>query len=146
MTSSKPATILVVDDNDIDVLCFQRSFLKQGLPNQIRTAGNGREALEILRGENGHAPVEAPYVILLDLNMPRMDGFEFLGEIRNCPALKQSVVFVLTTSDDQGDLAAAYSNQIAGYFAKSRVGDDFEDLIGFLTRYLAVNEFPTPEN
>ncbi len=69
-------------------------------------ARDGVEALEILRGENGRTKLCPPYVILLDLNMPRMNGLEFLAEIRRDPALRRAVVFVLSTSDDDEDMCA----------------------------------------
>ena len=86
--------------------------------------------------------VPRPYIILLDLNMPRMGGLEFLKEVRADPGLSDSVVFVLTTSDDDADRCQAYRQHIAGYCVKSRVGADFLELTGLLKAYWRVVELP----
>ena len=90
-------TLLLVEDDDFDVMTIEREFVKQKIGNQIIRACDGQEALELL--QNGMIP--SPYVILLDLNMPRMDGFEFLNQIRADKQLSNSVVFVLTTSKEE---------------------------------------------
>ena len=83
-----------------------------------------------------------PYLILLDLNMPRMNGVEFLQALRQDEDLKQSIVFVITTSNRDEDVVAAYNEQIAGYILKSRVGEDFVNLITMLDMYWRIVEFP----
>ena len=100
------------------------------------------EALSILRGEDGHDQIDRPYMILLDLNMPRMNGIEFLEEIRGDESLRKSVVFVLTTSDSDRDILSAYDNHVASYMVKSRVGDDFMQVIKMLDHYWRVIELP----
>lgn len=79
--------------------------------------------------------IARPYLILLDLNMPRMNGFEFLEAIRNDPRHKDSVIFVLTTSDADTDRSRAYHEQVAGYMIKSQVGPQFTRLATLLNDY-----------
>ena len=126
--------VLLVDDDEIDVETVQRSFEEHQLTNPITHAKDGRQALEILRGENG-AAFPRPYVILLDINMPRMNGLEFLDELRADPQFRDSVVFVLTTSDSERDRQAAYARHVAGYMVKSRVGYGFDAVTEMMQGY-----------
>jgi CheY-like chemotaxis protein len=103
---------------------------------------DGIEALNVLRGEAGHSRLPQPYVILLDINMPRMNGLEFLHALRRDPTLKRSIVFMLTTSNRDEDKLAAYDEQIAGYLLKSRAGEDFRHVIDLLDSYGSTVEFP----
>ena len=81
--NGKPVTILLVEDDDIDAETVRRALEELKIGNPLRVARDGLEGLEILRGENGHEAIEKPYLILLDLNMPRMNGLEFLAAIRS---------------------------------------------------------------
>ena len=114
MSRGRTVSILLVDDDEVDRRAVMRSFQKHKIENPIMTARDGREALEILRGEGGDA-LERPYMILLDLRMPRMDGLEFLAELRGDPKLRDSIVFVLTTSDLEKDRTESYNYNVAGY-------------------------------
>jgi len=134
----KEITILLVEDDDVDAKGIQRSFNKRHIANQIVRASDGLEALQML--ESGK--INAPYVILLDLQMPRMNGIEFLKEIRERPKLKSTVVFVLTTSNEERDITAAYEKQIAGYFVKDDVGANFTDIIDMLEGYWKIAYLP----
>lgn len=96
MTST--VNLLLVEDDEVDVQGLKRAFAKSRIGNPITVARDGIEALEILRGENGQAKLAKPHLILLDLNMPRMNGLEFLEAIRADEDLKTSVVFMITTS------------------------------------------------
>ncbi|MEM9646794.1 MAG: response regulator, partial [Planctomycetota bacterium] len=100
-------------------------------------ASNGLEALQILRGEHPSLTVEHPYLIFLDLNMPIMNGVEFLEAIRTdeCIDIDIGIVFVLTTSDHHSDLLAAYKSQVAGYILKQDVGDACAGLAELIQRY-----------
>jgi CheY-like chemotaxis protein len=138
----KEVTFLLVEDDEVDVMHLQRSFKKLKIANPMVIANDGIEALEILRGENGQTQPGQPYIILLDLNMPRMSGLEFLEEIRNDPALKHSVIFVLTTSNDDQDKTKAYDNHVAGYIVKSEAGTSFLEALEMLDRYWRVVELP----
>lgn len=140
----KEATFLLIEDDEVDVMHLQRSFKKLKIANPMVIANDGIEALEILRGENGRAKITMPYIVLLDLNMPRMSGLEFLKEIRNDPALKQSIIFVLTTSNDDKDKTRAFDNHVAGYIVKSEAGVSFLEALEMLDRYWRIVELPTP--
>lgn len=105
-------------------------------------SGPGIEALEILRGENGRTPPSHPYLILLDLNMPRMNGFEFLEELRKNPALHSTLVFVLTTSAEEEDRVRAYGHNVAGYVLKHAPGRSFLDAVSTLDHYWKILELP----
>lgn len=139
---NKEATILLVDDDEVDILATKRAFRQKKIANHIAVAHDGIEALEILRGENGKEKLEKPFLILLDLNMPRMTGFEFLDVIREDPHLKDSIVFVLTTSNNDEDRCQAYDRNIAGYILKSNVGDNFIHAVSMLKLYWRVVEMP----
>lgn len=137
--------ILIVDDDDVDVEGVERALVTQGLTNPIRRARDGIEALDILRGTNGAEKISRPRIILLDLNMPRMNGIAFLDELREDPNLKNSVVFVFTTSQDEQDRLQAYERHIAGYITKSKAGRDFSTLAAMLDHYWQIVELPTGE-
>jgi len=140
---SKPTiNILLADDDDVDVRVVQRSFQKRQMIHPVVVARDGVEALARLRGEDGQPPLEQPLMILLDLNMPRMGGLDFLEELRRDPKLAKSIVFVLTTSDDDRDRTAAYEKHIAGYLLKTDAGRDMENHVPMLDQFLKAVQFP----
>ena len=134
--------ILLAEDDEVETEAILRAFRKQNLPNPVITAADGVEALKVLRGENGKGRLPRPFLILLDLNMPRMNGLEFLEALRQDPELKRSIVFILTTSNRDEDKLGAYDRQVAGYLLKSNMGDDFAQLTTMLNIYWQVTEFP----
>ncbi len=138
-------TVFLIDDDDVACESVFRSFKKHDIPFPIITAGDGVEALEILRGQHPDKTLSGPIVILLDLNMPRMNGFEFLQELRSDPDLSSNVVFVLTTSNDDNDRTRAYEEHIAGYMVKSTVGPQFSKLTNLLQGYRSSITFPAEE-
>jgi CheY-like chemotaxis protein len=109
---------LVIEDNELDVEKIRRSIKKLALDNPLIRARDGVEALEILRGQNGKVKLRDPYIILLDLNMPRMSGLEFLAQLRRDKQLKNAYVYVLTTSDRRKDIDATHQYNVAGYMVK----------------------------
>ena len=135
-------TVLVVEDNEIDVMCFRRSFDSCADTNQVLVAENGLVALQMLRGENGYPKVPRPYLIFLDINMPTMTGLEFLAELRRDPALSGSIVFVLTTSDDTSDIQQAYGFNVAGYILKDVLGGPQQKLCQLVQSYHEMVAFP----
>ena len=145
MSRGNPVHILLVEDDEIDIRAIRRGFAMNSIGNPITEARDGLEALEILRGENGKQAMERPFIILLDLNMPRMNGLEFLAEMREDPKLHDSIVFVLTTSDDDHDVVSAYQKNVAGYLLKSKVGEDFVHLISMLKNFVLMVQMPTQE-
>jgi CheY-like chemotaxis protein len=96
----------------------------------------------VLRGSDKNSALQRPHVILLDLNMPTMNGFEFLNEVRADPTLNDSVVFVFTTSNREADRLAAYRKNVAGYVSKAAVGEDCIDLVRMIDSYWRVVELP----
>ena len=138
----QPITILLVDDDDVDVRVVLRAFEKQRISNPVVVAHDGIEALAKLRGEDGSSALSGPILVLLDLNMPRMNGHEFLTELRSDPRLSQLLVFVLTTSNDQTDRAAAYEKNVAGYLLKSKAGQDLMAHVPLLQHFMLSVNFP----
>jgi CheY-like chemotaxis protein len=138
----KTVTILLVDDDRVDAMAVRRSFRELKIGNQIVEAHDGIAALERLRGQNGFEKVPSPCLVLLDLNMPRMGGIEFLTELRSDPALRRTLVFVMTTSAAEEDRMRAYDKNVAGYVLKHRPGQTFLDSISMLEHYWRVIEFP----
>lgn len=137
-------TVLVVDDDDVALEGVLRSFRRHEVPCRAETAGDGREALEILRGHHPRKHVSTPVIVLLDLNMPNMDGFQFLEELRADAELKRTVVFILSTSSRDQDRSRAYDEQVAGYMVKSAVGPQFVRLAQFITKYATTQNLPAP--
>ncbi|MGB0494880.1 MAG: response regulator [Kangiellaceae bacterium] len=131
-------TMLLVEDDDVDAKGIMRSFKKRKIGNKIVRARDGIDALEML--DEGKIP--PPNIILLDLQMPRMNGLEFLEKIRNDDKLKSSVVFVLTTSKADADITASYEKFVAGYFVKEDVGANFSDMIDMLEGYWKIAYLP----
>lgn len=131
-------SVLVVEDDDVDFLCVERCFRRRKLPNPIQRARDGMEALEVLKS-NG---VRRPNIILLDINMPKMDGLELLSAIRQDAQLHDLVVFMLTTSKSDSDLYQAYYHNVAGYIVKSELDQDFNMLADMLDNYWRVVFLP----
>jgi CheY-like chemotaxis protein len=98
--------------------------------------------LEILRGEHKDKRIESPFILLVDINMPRMDGIEFIKTLRSDPDLKSSTAFILSTSKREEDKAAAYELNIAGYIEKQNTGVNFLNLITMLSCYASMVELP----
>ena len=138
-----PVKFLIIDDDQVSVMAIKRALKKLKILNPVVEATDGQYALDILRKdaqENNGLP---PYLVTLDLNMPRMDGFEFLEEVRRDPTLHRAVIFVLSTSDTPNDIAAAYDKNIAGYIVKDDLGDSFEAALNMIDSYARVVELPS---
>jgi CheY-like chemotaxis protein len=131
--------ILLVEDDQVDVMNVERAFEKSHILNPLHLAGNGEEALEMLRG--GDVPL-SPLLVLLDLNMPKMNGIEFLREVRSDEELRRLPVVVLTTSDDERDRIEAYDLNVAGYILKPVTFRSFVDAMGTLNKYWTLVEMP----
>jgi CheY-like chemotaxis protein len=139
---SKLLHILLVDDDDVDVMNVQRAFKKNNIANPLFIARDGLEALEMLRKEGPDGLPRERRLILLDLNMPRMNGMEFLRELRNDPELHSLTVIVLTTSDDERDKVEAYNLNVAGYIVKPVTFLAFVEAMAALNKYWTINELP----
>ncbi|MBO9703381.1 MAG: response regulator [Sporocytophaga sp.] len=108
-------SILYIEDDELDVICFERALLKFNLPIIFYTAYNGIEALELLEGKN---KISIPDIIVLDLSMPKMNGFEFLKELRKNTIYDSVRIFIMTTSNDDKDRIQAEYFNIDGYIIK----------------------------
>lgn len=135
-------TILLVEDDDGDAKAVRRTFDKEKIANRIVRAVDGVDALEILRGENGREKIQRPYILLVDLNMPRMGGLELLKVIRRDPDLHATIVFILSTSKRAEDKKAAYDFNVAAYIVKERAGQDFLNVITMVDSYWRIVELP----
>jgi len=131
--------ILLVEDDEVDVMNVKRAFKKANICNPLWVAGNGIEGLETLRA--GDMPPERR-LILLDLNMPRMNGIEFLRALRADPHLTHIPVVVLTTSDDERDRVDAYNLNVAGYILKPVTFANFVEAMATLNKYWTLVEMP----
>jgi CheY-like chemotaxis protein len=138
----KTLNLLLVDDDEVDVMNVQRAFKKNNITNPLYIAANGLEALMLLRGQNG-APIPSQRrLILLDLNMPKMNGIEFLRELRTDGDLKHIPVIVLTTSNEDSDKVEAYNLNVAGYILKPVTFARFVEAMATLNKYWTLSEIP----
>ncbi len=136
MPTSREVNILVVEDDEIDVKALLRAFKKLKIANPVTVAKDGIEGWEALQN------LARPYLLILDINMPRMNGIELLEKIRADKNYHDSIVFVLTTSTDDKDKFEAYNLNVAGYMLKSDMGASFIRAIELVERYWKVIEFP----
>ena len=143
--SKKPLNILLVEDDEVDIMTVQRAFKKNNLlqDHKLFVANNGIEALNLLRGEGEQKIPPCNRLVLLDLNMPKMGGIEFLHELRRDQALKTTSVIVLTTSDEDRDKVEAYKFNVAGYIIKPVTFDKFVDTIAVIDEYWQLSQLPT---
>jgi CheY-like chemotaxis protein len=139
MTEDRALNILLVDDDEVDVMTVKRAFQKANITNRLFVASNGVEALEILR--TGSIPASRR-LVLLDLNMPKMNGLEFLREVRNDPTLQGLTVVVLTTSNEDRDRVDAFQLNVAGYLLKPVTFHTFADVMATLNKYWTLMELP----
>ncbi len=137
--NEKMLNILLVEDDEVDVMNVQRAFTKGNITNPLFVAGNGIEALERLRGSD--LP-KSRRLVLLDLNMPRMNGIEFLRELRADAELRATPVVVLTTSDAERDKVEAYNLHVAGYLLKPVTFASFCETMASLNKYWTLVELP----
>lgn len=136
--------ILLVEDDEVDIMNVKRAFKKVNIINPLYVATNGIEALAMVRSSNGKPP-EVPNdrrLILLDLNMPKMGGIEFLQELRADPQLRPTPVVVMTTSNQDKDRVEAYNLNVAGYLLKPVTFNNFLELMATLNKYWTLCEMP----
>lgn len=130
--------MLLVEDDEVDIMNVERCFRKQNIPHRLSIAHDGLEALEYLRNP---ASIQ-PHVILLDINMPRMNGLEFLSELRSDQALSKLTVFIMSTSSNHTDKSTAYRHNVAGYIIKPLTAEEFGHSLIKLVRFFDICEFP----
>ncbi|UOB19075.1 response regulator [Abyssalbus ytuae] len=131
-------TILLIEDDEIEVMKFNRTISKLNLKHHVIEARNGEEALEVLSKKD-----RLPHIILLDLNMPKINGIEFLKILKNDEVLKYIPTIVLTTSSNHRDLQECYKTGIAGYIIKPLKYEDYTNKINKVLSYWSINELIT---
>jgi CheY-like chemotaxis protein len=137
MKPSSP-TLFVIDDDDVDFKLLKYEISKRKIINPIVRAIDGIDALEKLAA----GEVEKPFIVLLDLNMPRMGGMEFLAALRKDKAHEETVVFILSTSSDLADIQESYKNHVAGYFLKDDAAESIERVVDVLGGYFQIVMLP----
>ncbi|MES2559338.1 MAG: response regulator [Bacteroidota bacterium] len=135
---SKALNILLIDDDIVDIMNMKRIFIQKKFQHPLYIAHNGEEALHMLN----HQQIPLPHVILLDLNMPKMGGIEFLEIIRKHPVYKNIHVVVLTTSDEEADKIRARQHGISDYILKPLSGSTFSEQVDTLNNSWDVVNFP----
>lgn len=131
---------LIVEDDEVDILALKRILIEMDKDIAFTIAHDGERALQVLRENETEGAEKDRYIVLLDLNMPRMNGHEFLAELRKDPQLKDTIVFVLSTSTDPRDIDGSYEQHVAGYIPKDRLEvDNFRRLF---ETYIELNRFP----
>lgn len=130
--------LLIVEDDVVDQMLLQRAIKGLGISSRLYVATNGEEALDFLNNESN----ERPALILLDLNMPKMNGIEFLKAVKADESLKLIPVIVLTTSKEEKDIKDSFSLGIAGYMVKPVDYSKFVEIIKAITRYWDFSELP----
>jgi CheY-like chemotaxis protein len=130
--SGNDDVILLVEDDRVDIMTVQRAMKKIDVSNPLYVARTGVEALGMLRGDEYPMIEPTPSLILLDLNLPKMGGIEFLKELRADPALRTLQVIVLTSSNEPGDRAAAFEYEVDDYIVKPHSFDDFASAMSII--------------
>lgn len=141
-TSKEPIRILLIEDEEIDRMALDRALKRSGVHALMSYALDGAEGMAMLRGEHGQDPLVRPHLVLLDLNMPRMGGIEFLDRLRADETLRRTVVFVLTTSAHEVDRAKCYDRGVAGFIVKQNMSTQSNMLLEMIERYWAVVDLP----
>jgi CheY-like chemotaxis protein len=139
MRNSRP--VLLVEDDTIDAMTVRRAFRDLKVTNPLVHAVNGEEALARLHDETS----DKPCLILLDLNMPKMNGIEFLAVAKTDPALKKIPIVVLTTSSEERDVVESFRRSVAGYIIKPVDYRSFVDTIRTIDLYWTLSELPVEE-
>ena len=129
--------ILLVDDDETDIEAARRALKKANISNPVYEACDGVEALSMLTSDEASHKLQ-PCIILLDINMPRMNGLQLLRELREKDSLRHSIVFMLTTSPRPEDIEAAYKLNVAGYLLK----ENLHKAALMLSCYCEINEVP----
>jgi CheY-like chemotaxis protein len=136
--NEKVLNVVLVEDDEVDVMNVKRAFKKNNISNPLFVASNGIEALALMR--DASTPTKNR-IVLLDLNMPRMNGIEFLRALRADPHLAGTPVVVLTTSNEDRDRVEAFQLNVAGYLLKPVTFTSFVEVMAALNKYWTLVEF-----
>jgi CheY-like chemotaxis protein len=134
------AGILLIEDDRVDVMTVERAMKKHHIVNPLHVARTATDALGMLRGRGFPKIEPTPALILLDLNLPRMSGIEFLQELRSDPDLRDLTVIVLTSSNEPNDRAAAFRYEVEDYLVKPHSFNEFANAIRTLLEYTLPKE------
>ena len=137
--------VLLVDDDQVDIMTVKRAFKVNNITNPLSIVGNGQEALDYLLHQGRYSDIREhpdPGIILLDLNMPVMNGIEFLKIAKNNHLLKKIPVIVLTTSKEESDRVESFNLCVAGYIIKPVEFEKFVDAVRVLNMYWTLSELP----
>ncbi len=135
----KTTSLLIVEDDDVDYKLLMRSFAQRKIANVTVRAKDGLDAWEKIKS----GEIQKPFIVLLDLNMPRMNGKELLTEIRNDPEHTNTVVFLMTTSTDKNDIKESFSKHAAGYFLKDNVQGSIDKMVEVIDGYWQIVVLPS---
>src|SRR5918999_1821451 len=138
MTDAQPMEILLVEDNEDDILLEQEALAEAKLVNLLYVVRDGEEAMAYLRRQGKYQNAQMPGLILLDINMPKKNGFEVLNEINADPALAHIPVVMLTTSDNEADIVKSYAKGACSYITKPMDFDKFRDVVKQFALYWAL--------
>ena len=141
MRNTQEVNILLVEDDVVDQQAMRRALRELRFANPLLVADNGVTALELLRAE-ADPLLRPPFMVLLDINMPKMNGLEFLQELRADKKLKNTVVFILSTSNSPEDIDLAYNLNVAGYIVKSDIKNSLMEALSMLEHYWRIVELP----
>ena len=131
----RPVEILLVEDNPSDVRLLQEALKDGKLHNSLNVVGDGEKALAFLRNEGDYQHAPCPDFILTDLNLPKVNGWEMLAQIKKCPDLKRIPVFVLSTSESEEDIIKSYELQANCYFTKPVDLDQFIAIVQCIEQF-----------
>ena len=141
--NGEPATILLVEDNPGDVRLTQEAFTDAAINNDLYVVRNGQEALDFLYQDGDHEDAPRPDLVLLDLNLPKVDGMTVLEKIKTSDRLRRIPVIVLTSSEAEEDVVESYENHSNAYLTKPIDPDEFLDLVRSFERFwLTLVELP----
>jgi len=130
-----PIEILLVEDNPGDVRLTEEAFREGRIDNELHVVTDGESALDFLYRRGDHADAVQPDLVLLDLNLPKVDGMEVLERVKDDPDLKQIPVIVLTSSEDETDIVESYDRHTNAYLTKPIDPDEFVDLVRSLESF-----------
>ena len=134
--------ILLVENDETHIADIQRSFTENKIKNPLYVARDGFEALQMLKGEKKDITVAQPRIVLLDINIPKMHGIDFLISLRRDPKLRSISVFVMTDSDEERDKVSAYDLNVAGYILKPTSFEGLTNAMLILSLYWQLCKIP----
>jgi CheY-like chemotaxis protein len=138
LVNTEPMEILLVEDNEDDILLEQEALADAKLVNLMYVVRDGDEAIAYLRRQGKYHDAKVPGLILLDINMPKKNGFEVLNEIKADPALMHIPVVMLTTSDSEADIVKSYAKGACSYITKPMDFDKFQEVVRQFALYWAL--------